>query len=123
MKCLKAAFTLGVAGASILFPLGVSAQAPELPDGPGKAFVSENCTGCHASELITAQRRSPEEWSDVVSRMIANGDSLTEDQYNEVVTYLGTYLGKASADGAASAPAGAGSNTAGPAQTAHNTKK
>ncbi len=123
MKCLKAVFTLGAAGASILFPLGVSAQAPELPDGPGKAFVSENCTGCHASELITAQRRTPEEWGDVVSRMIANGDSLTEDQYKEVVTYLGTYLGKTSAAGAAPAPAGAGSDAASSAQTAHHTNK
>ncbi len=117
MKCLKAVFTLGVAGVSILFPLGVSAQAPELPDGPGKALVSENCTGCHAMELITSQRRSPEEWGEVVNRMIANGDSLSEDQYKEVVTYLGTYLGKAPAT------AGTASDTAAPAQTAHHTKK
>ncbi|MEO6103885.1 MAG: hypothetical protein ABIP44_09645, partial [Pseudoxanthomonas sp.] len=33
--------------------------------------------------------------AEVVGRMISNGDTLTEDQYNEVVAYLGTYLGTA----------------------------
>jgi mono/diheme cytochrome c family protein len=93
MKLVKASLALGVLGGSILFALGASAQSSELPDGPGKALASENCSACHGLELVTAQRRSPEEWEQVVNRMIANGDTLTEDQYNEVVAYLGTYLG------------------------------
>lgn len=100
-------------GSSLLFPTGgASAQSAGLPDGPGKAFAAENCSGCHSIELVTAQRKSPEEWKEVVNRMISNGDALTDEQYNEVVSYLGTYLGKEAASAAVATPASAGSDEA-----------
>jgi mono/diheme cytochrome c family protein len=97
------ALTIGLVSGCILIPIGVAtAQSAELPDGPGKAFAAENCGACHGLELVTAQRRSRDEWEEVLNRMIANGDSLTEDQYNEVLVYLATYLGTEPALGAVS---------------------
>lgn len=124
MKCSKAVLTLGAVGAGVLFSLnGASAQSLELPDGPGKAFVSENCTGCHGADLLTTQRRSSAEWEEVVNRMVANGDELTEDQYNEVLAYLGTYLGKTAASGSVPTSAGVAIGTTHTAQSAFHNKK
>jgi len=120
MKCSKAFLTLGTLGAGILLPIiGASAQAPDLPEGPGRAFVAQNCTGCHGSDLLTTQRRSVGEWEEVVTRMIANGDDLTEDQYKEVITYLGTYLGPEPAPGAQSSANAAGDASS---HSAHHSK-
>ena len=94
MKRVGAFLTVGILAGTVLFAAGgVSAQSADLPEGPGKAFATENCSGCHGLELVTAQRRSSEEWEQVVNRMIANGDTLTEEQYKELVDYLGTHLG------------------------------
>lgn len=117
VKALAMGFAGGsllLVGGSLLFPaVGANAQSSGgLPDGPGKALAAENCSACHGIELVTAQRRSSEEWKEVVNRMISNGDTLTEDQYNEVVTYLGTYLGKEPATGAVPTSASAASGKA-----------
>ncbi|MGI4877998.1 MAG: hypothetical protein ACRYG4_11005 [Janthinobacterium lividum] len=88
----------------MLFSLGgVSAQTAELPEGPGKSVVMENCTACHGAEVIKAKRRSPDEWDQVVNRMLSNGAVLTDDQQNTVLTYLKKYL----ATSATSRPAAA----------------
>ncbi len=92
----------------MLLPMSrVSAESAELPDGPGKAVVMENCTACHGSEVITAKRRPPEEWDQIVNRMLSNGAVLTDDQQAKVVTYLKTYLAATSTAPAPAAKPGA----------------
>jgi mono/diheme cytochrome c family protein len=39
-----------------------------------------------------SQRLTPDEWRDVVSEMVGNGASLTDDQFAAVVKYLSTTL-------------------------------
>ena len=82
--------------AGLLFPLAVSAQTPPLPDAPGKDVVVQNCAGCHDLNLISTQRKTPAEWEATVNRMIANGVTLDETQFDQVVAYLGKNLAKAS---------------------------
>ena len=109
MKRGKASLAMGVfslsiivLGGSIFLPAGgANAQSQQLPEGPGKALATANCGSCHGLELVTAQRRSAEEWEEVVNRMIANGDTLNEEQYAEVIAYLGTYLGSETVSSAA----------------------
>ncbi len=121
-RALVAMGVLGVSlvvGGSIFLPAGgANAQAAGLPDGPGRAFATENCSACHGIELVTAQRRTAEEWEQIVNRMIANGDTLTQDEYNEVVAYLGTYMGKDVV--AAAEPASATGGTVSLASSAHD---
>lgn len=71
------------------------AQAQELPDGQGKALVQSACTQCHGIDVIVRQPRSREDWTDVVSRMVGNGAQLSDEDYNQVIQYLATYLGPA----------------------------
>jgi hypothetical protein len=84
--------------------------AQMLPPGQGQDIVQNACTMCHGVDVIVSQRHTPDEWRDIVSRMIGNGASLTDDQYVTVVKYLGTKLAP---QGAASAP------TTSPAHAAH----
>jgi mono/diheme cytochrome c family protein len=67
-------------------------EAQDLPPGDGQAVVQSACTACHGVDVIVSQRHTPDEWSDVVSQMVGNGASLTDDQFATVVKYLSTTL-------------------------------
>jgi len=71
------------------------AHAQDLPEGQGKALVQSACTQCHGIDVIVRQPRSREDWTDVVSRMVGNGAELSDEDYNQVIQYLATYLGPA----------------------------
>jgi len=71
------------------------AQNPELPEAPGKAQTLTACTQCHGVDVLLAQRRTHDEWLEVVSRMVGNGASLTDQEYEAVVSYLSKNLARA----------------------------
>jgi mono/diheme cytochrome c family protein len=79
----------------------VIAEGVDLPEAPGKNQVKTSCTQCHGVDVIVAQRRTPDEWSQVVSQMVGNGAVLTDDQFQTVVTYLSTNLARPEATPAA----------------------
>ena len=108
MRRIAKAATFGSLIAGLTVSLAAArADGPGLPEGPGKALVIENCSNCHGVDLITAKRRTPAEWDEVMNRMLANGAPLTDDQSKQVTTYLVTYLGKNAATGNAAAGAAA----------------
>ena len=76
-----------------LSSLAVAAQAPDLPDGPGKAVLQTACSQCHGVEVVTSQPRSRDEWTEVVSRMVGAGAQLTDEDYGLVVEYLAAHFG------------------------------
>src|SRR4051812_36823538 len=91
-------FVLALAGVLALAAIpagGARAQDDQLPDGPGKATLTEACTQCHGTGQITAQRRTPDEWADVVSRMVGVGAIVSDQQHAEIVAYLSANYGKA----------------------------
>ena len=69
------------------------AIAQALPPGDGQEVVQNACTACHGVDVIVSQRHTADEWTDVVSQMVGNGASLTDDQFATVVKYLSTTLG------------------------------
>lgn len=112
MKHLKSLSKLGVVVAGICFSIAsVRAEGPDLPDGPGKDIVQQNCAACHGLDLITAKRRSPDGWSDVLNRMVASGAQLDDAQYGEVLAYLKANLGTTAASGPAPASGNVASKT------------
>lgn len=70
----------------------VIAQSLDLPEAAGKKQVVEACIQCHGVDVILAQRRTPDEWSQVVALMVGQGAKLTDDQYKTVVDYLSKNL-------------------------------
>ncbi|MFK8043543.1 fused MFS/spermidine synthase [Congregibacter sp.] len=63
-----------------------------LPDAKDRELVIEVCTRCHGIDLVVEQRRSPDEWLQIVSMMVGSGMALTDDEYGRVVTYLSENL-------------------------------
>jgi competence protein ComEA len=76
-----------------LFP-AASVQAQDLPDGAGKELVANVCTKCHELGRITSKKRTKEEWSDTIDKMAKNGAKATDEEFDQIVTYLAKYFGK-----------------------------
>ena len=91
------AFRVAVIAAGLASTMTSAAIAQELPPGDGQNVVQSACTACHGIDVIVSQRHTPDEWKDVVSEMIGNGASLTDDQFATVVKYLGSTLAPQSA--------------------------
>ncbi len=69
-----------------------ASMAQELPPGNGRDTVQVACTACHGVDVILSRHRTPDEWRDVVSQMVGNGASMTDDQFAKVLKYLSTAL-------------------------------
>ena len=80
-------FGLGFLGFTAVLANGVEV----LPEASGKRQVVAVCTQCHGIDLL-AQRRSPDEWSQVVSQMVGNGAKMTDEQFETIVAYLSTNM-------------------------------
>lgn len=94
-----AALLFGATALGAAFTASALAQSDELPDGQGKAELREFCTNCHTTAVIAAKRRSPEEWSDVITRMVGMGAQATEEQQVAILGYLQANLGSADNQG------------------------
>ena len=83
--------------ASILFAMVVSAESVVQcqPMFPKSTIVSKTCAACHkpdaqgALEVIEETRKTPEEWKNVVDRMIrVNGAPLADAGFHQVIKEL-----------------------------------
>jgi virginiamycin B lyase len=74
-----------------LAPVAAQAQAPQLPDGPGKQQVESFCTGCHQVNMITGSSGyTREHWLELTSTMIDL--SSVPDDRAAVTQYLATHF-------------------------------
>jgi competence protein ComEA len=89
--------------ASIAFAATVSLRAAALPepqaapaaqaqpspeDAAGRATLEQVCTLCHDTTMIFGGNRTVAEWDDVLERMAANGASASEEQAQQIRSYL-----------------------------------
>src|SRR4051794_13826258 len=66
---------------------------PGLPDGPGKQTVEKVCGTCHTTAMVLGRNSSREEWSEVISNMVAKGAKGTSAEFAQVLDYLAANLG------------------------------
>ena len=78
---------------TFLCGLSLSSQAfgQALPDGKGKAEFIHNCTACHRADMVTAVKKTPEDWRKSVDEMAARGTDGTKEDLDNVVLYLDKY--------------------------------
>src|SRR5688572_6997066 len=81
-----------------------AAQNATLPEGEGKAIVTNACVSCHDVGLITAKTSTRDEWAGIVDRMKSYGTVLDAKQTTVVIDYLAKSFGPKTA--APAAPAG-----------------
>ncbi len=105
---------LAMLGVACAFPFGLctshQAFGQTLPDGKGKAEFVHNCTACHRADMVTAVKKTPEDWRKSVDEMAARGTDGTKEDLDNVVLYLDTYFALDKPD-----PAEAKQSTAPPA--------
>lgn len=63
---------------------------PSLPQGKGRDVMIRVCSTCHAPELAADQQYDKAQWKDLVDQMASNGAQATEEEFDQIVTYLST---------------------------------
>jgi cytochrome c5 len=66
-------------------------EAPAESGGeedPSRALVESKCSLCHTTERVWSADYDRATWEATVDRMKANGLVITDEEYEEVVTYL-----------------------------------
>src|SRR3954469_8366689 len=92
-----------------------ASMSPGLPDAPGKQTVEKVCGTCHTTAMVLGRSSSREEWSEVISNMVAKGAKGTSAEFAQVLDYLAANLGPTQAPkGTAAPPKKSGGLTLGP---------
>ena len=76
---------LGLVWAASAQPAGSN---DPLPPGPGHDLVAGSCSQCHALGTAIAKRRTPEDWTGILQRMIGMGAQIDDAQFRTIQTYL-----------------------------------
>ncbi len=72
---------------------GARAGEDSLPAGEGRQILSRTCVKCHDLSLVTASRKSEDEWVKTIARMVSYGTSLQPSEQQTLVRYLARNLG------------------------------
>jgi competence protein ComEA len=67
-----------------------------LPNAPGKEVVVSKCTQCHEESRFALQKKSEDDWDQVITQMISNGLTLTDEEHGIALDYLAKNLGLSS---------------------------
>jgi hypothetical protein len=94
---------LVVAGISIWACVSQSAEqaTAEPPPGPGLDLIQRSCVGCHDIYMITAKRKTPDEWATTVGLMADRGAEVTPDEMQIIQDYLSQNFSTATSSTAA----------------------
>lgn len=63
-------------------------HAASTADHPGKPLVETSCAKCHDLVMVTSQRKSREDWSMTVDKMMTHGAPITDQQAEQIIDYL-----------------------------------
>lgn len=102
------------AAGALLSAAAVFAQAPTLPDAPGRDTVQRVCGACHPATIVLGHGMTREGWGQVVASMITRGAKGTPADFESVTDYLAKNLPPGSSVGGSTAPRRRSSFPAGP---------
>jgi cytochrome c5 len=68
-----------------------------FPAAPERDLVARACTACHAPELVIAKRHTPEEWDDIIAKMVDRGAQANDAQQQQILAYLVRFFGPTNA--------------------------
>ena len=91
MKGFAALAVLGTLSASIQTqppaPAAI-ATSDGFPEGAGKAVVLKVCSNCHGPDTVVQTLRTRQEWSDVVDQMARFGAEASDQEFEQILSYL-----------------------------------
>jgi competence protein ComEA len=59
-----------------------------FPDTTGKVALLKVCSNCHSAESVVQSLRTRQEWSDVVDQMSRYGAEASEQEFDQILSYL-----------------------------------
>ena len=71
-------------------PMPTLAAQSGLPDAPGRDVTVKVCSNCHAADVVASRRFTPQDWRDVIARMVAAGAKGTDQELETVFEYVST---------------------------------
>ena len=99
------------ASAPAATPAAPAAPTAAPASSEGQALLQADCTSCHDLGPINAHGRTPQEWSDLVDRMVTYGASGSDSDLAAIKAYLAKTLPPSDSAPAAAPLAGPASNT------------
>src|SRR5581483_1788194 len=64
------------------------------PPGAGLDLINQRCVACHpATQIFSAQRKTPREWTRTVRNMAARGAELSPAEIKAISDYLAQHFG------------------------------
>jgi competence protein ComEA len=72
-------------------PAGVAVQDP-FPEATGKAALLNACSNCHTPETVIQTLRTRQEWTDVLDQMVRYGADASDQEFDQILTYLVKYF-------------------------------
>ena len=91
----------------LILSFAVSGSAQSLPEGQGKAEFQRICGSCHSVVIATSQRMTQAQWTGVVNDMVSRGAQGSQQDLDNVVSYLATHFGQGAPPAASAMPSGA----------------
>ena len=84
-------FTVALAGAT---PLGGQAGVAKdpFPESAGKPALLKVCGNCHTAETVIQSFRTRQEWSDVIDQMARFGAEGSDQEFDQILTYLSRHF-------------------------------
>jgi competence protein ComEA len=68
--------------------------AQQQADQKAVAAYERVCSTCHDSQRILSNRRTKDQWSEVIDKMVERGAQGTDDDFTAVMEYLITHYGR-----------------------------
>jgi cytochrome c5 len=62
--------------------------ATSAPAADGASLVESRCTVCHALDRVKSAKKTKDQWTATVAKMISNGAKLTPAEQTIVIDYL-----------------------------------
>jgi len=80
-------------------PASTDAQQPPVaaqpqPDDKNAATFTRVCSTCHDGQRILSNRRTKDQWSEVIDKMVERGAQGTDEDFAAVMDYLVSHYGR-----------------------------
>jgi competence protein ComEA len=69
-------------------PPAAQGAADRFPDTTGKVALLKVCSNCHSAESVVQSLRTRQEWSDVVDQMSRYGAEASDQEFDQILSYL-----------------------------------
>ena len=73
-------------------PRTPAAAQQQLPATEGRAILQRSCTQCHDLQTAIGKSVSQQEWTDIITRMVGAGASITPTEQQTLIQYLTTLV-------------------------------